>query len=71
MPDRDFVRSLSLETILEWIEGCTGIEAAWVNLKAVGRLGELDCCRHGVETGDWCGQCNAEYKRARSENGDD
>lgn len=30
------------------------------------RLEELDVCEHGVRCGDWCPECNAEYKRARA-----
>ncbi len=26
-----------------------------------------DRCQHGVKAGEWCGPCNAEYKRARRE----
>lgn len=28
-------------------------------------------CEHGVPEGDWCDECNQDYKRARKENGDD
>jgi hypothetical protein len=30
---------------------------------------ERHACEHGVWDGDYCEQCNAEYKRARAENG--
>lgn len=28
-------------------------------------------CEHGVLEGDWCDDCNQDYKRARKENGDE
>jgi hypothetical protein len=30
-----------------------------------------DVCEHGIQTGDWCPQCNTDYKAARTnpENG--
>lgn len=30
----------------------------------------MKLCEHGIDDMDWCPRCNAEYKRARVENGD-
>ena len=30
-----------------------------------------DVCEHGIADGDWCPECNAAYKEARRENGDE
>ncbi len=30
-----------------------------------------DVCEHGIEDGEWCPDCNREYKEARRANGDD
>ena len=30
-------------------------------------LSDRDVCEHGIVSGDWCPECNAEYKRAQLE----
>ena len=34
-------------------------------------LVEAGLCEHGVNDGDYCPECNAEYHRARREHGDE
>lgn len=54
-------------------DGCSGafcVECAAAVHKAYGELlREMGICEHGIEEGDWCESCNAEYKRARKGDG--
>jgi hypothetical protein len=31
-------------------------------------LRKIERCEHGIEEGDWCAECNREYKAAMGEN---
>ena len=57
--------------LLRFIERCPADALVGLRNLIDRELERRDVCEHGVRTGEWCEECNREYKRARKENGDD
>lgn len=46
----------------------TAVDLAWCAWQeAVRQQSDMEVCEHGVREGDWCADCNPEYKLARNE----